>query len=606
VRFRTPEPVASPVEPAHPHAAQCCEGGAARASLAPRAMLAFLQYLIALVLVESADAGVAVTARPDVTGIVLVVAGVVLAARVVGSMLSRATGPDDRDTAIPRVLFVTTLARVVSLAALHFAAGPLAGVRIVEALGVERWAIVPRLLQMAPFLAMVAGIAWGLQPATAVLRVGPRSGARAVAGEFRNALLPLTSVVLLVGVEDLFRLSTPETPAGRAISILRVLPALHIFAWLAVVFAGLLAMPFILRLAIRARPLPDGPLRQRLEAYSRRVGFRCRDILLWPAGGDVLNAAVIGAFPRFRYVIVTQGLIQTLGEDEIEAVFAHEAGHARRGHVLLFFGFTSVFALAGLVPGAAGVLDAVLAPLPPLLRGLVFVVVWAGVVFGWVSRRFEQEADVFGVDTLPLPPGETDPSRHPFTRAMERIGAEAGGLREVTGWRHFSIADRIAFVRSYVADEAVRRAWRRSIGILRWTLIVVISGFALAAGMQVPGEVRAAQLLWDRRSDPQGLLLATLHAGLGAEVPQQRADLFLRAAGLAAAAGRDDAAARLLRESVALGETRLPALVTYAGVLELGGRPAGARLVWADVAARPDAPPQLAELARSRAAGGPR
>jgi len=550
---------------------------------APHAMLAFLQYLIALVIVEFADATVGFTARPDFTGILLVVVGVTLAARVAGAMLARTASTKDTRAGVARVLFLGTLGRVASLAALHVASGDLAGVRVVEALGVEQWAIVPRFLQMAPFLAMVAGIAWGLQPATAALRVGPRTAGRAIAAEFRNALLPLASLVLLVGMEDLFRLSTPATPAGRALVILRSLPALHVLFWLAVVFAGLLATPFILRLAVRARPLPDGPVRRRLEAYSRRVGFRCRDILLWPADKDVLNAAVIGAFPRFRYVLITEGLLETLREEEVEAVFAHEAGHARRGHVLLFFGFTSVFALAGLVPGAAGALDAVLAPLPPIARALVFVFVWLGLVFGWISRRFEQEADVFGIDTLPLAPGETDPARHPFAQAMERIGAEVGAIREVTGWRHFSIADRVAFVRSYVADESVRRSWKRSIATLRWTLLLLIGGFAIAAAVRVPAEVQAARVMWERR-----------------------AQCFALAAGYAGALGRDEDATRLLRESVALGDRRSAALAAYAAALERARRPAGARLVWAEIAADPGADPRLVELARARAAAGPR
>jgi STE24 endopeptidase len=569
-------------------------------------MLAFLQYLIALVIVEFADATVGVRARPDFTGILLVVVGVTLVARVAGAMLARTASTKDTRAGVARVLFLGTLGRVASLAALHVASGDLAGVRVVEALGVEQWAIVPRFLQMAPFLAMVAGIAWGLQPATAALRVGPRTAGRAIASEFRNALLPLASLVLLVGMEDLFRLSTPATPVGRALVILRSLPALHVLFWLAVVFAGLLATPFILRLAVRARPLPDGPVRRRLEAYSRRVGFRCRDILLWPADKDVLNAAVIGAFPRFRYVLITEGLLATLREEEVEAVFAHEAGHARRGHVLLFFGFTAVFALAGLVPGAAGAFDAVLAPLPPIARALVFVFVWLGLVFGWISRRFEQEADVFGIETLPLAPGETDPARHPFAQAMERIGAEVGAIREVTGWRHFSIADRVAFVRSYVADESVRRSWKRSIATLRWTLLLLIGGFAVAAAVRVPAEVQAARVMWERRAEPQGLLLATLHEGLATDDPQRRAQIFTLAAAFAGAMGRDDDATRLLRESVALGDRRPAALAAYAAALERARRPAGARLVWAEIAANPDADPRLVELARARAAAGPR
>jgi len=320
------------------------------------------------------------------------------------------------------------------------------------------------------------------------MQVGARTAAVAVAAEFRGAILPLAPIAAFVVLGDVLRLAVkdPNSAAGRAIDVMTRLPAMHAFFWLGLFFCGFLFLPFVLRIALRTKPLPDGPLRTRLEAYSRRVGFRFRDIRVWPTGGDTANAVVVGALPRFRYVFITDGLLNALDEDEIEAVFAHEAGHARRGHVLLFFGFTVVLSLLQFVPGAEVVLGGALSWAPPIVRQLLLVIVWLGVVFGWVSRRFEQEADVFCIDTLKLPDDASPSADHPFARALARIGEDVGEIREVTGWRHFSIADRVAFARQYVADAEVRRRTRRSIRILRGTLMTVIFGFVLAAAVHVP------------------------------------------------------------------------------------------------------------------------
>ena len=40
----------------------------------------------------------------------------------------------------------------------------------------------------------------------------------------------------------------------------------------------------------------------------------------------VINAAVAGFLPPFRYVFLSDGLLSYLGDEEIAAVFAHEMG----------------------------------------------------------------------------------------------------------------------------------------------------------------------------------------------------------------------------------------------------------------------------------------
>src|SRR5262249_51794430 len=100
----------------------------------------------------------------------------------------------------------------------------------------------------------------------------------------------------------------------------------------------LLVSPLFVRLAWPTRSLPDGPLRRRLERAAKRVGFRFNDLLVWETGHIMVNACVTGVLPWFRYVLLTDALIETLSPVEVAAVFGHEVGHVAHRH-LPFFGF---------------------------------------------------------------------------------------------------------------------------------------------------------------------------------------------------------------------------------------------------------------------------
>src|SRR5262249_3669886 len=110
-------------------------------------------------------------------------------------------------------------------------------------------------------------------------------------------------------------------------------------------------LPWILRLMLRLRPLPAGPLRERLLAASRRLEFRCNDIWLWQTGNGIANAMVTGITPWIRYIVVTDRLVTDLTPDEVEAVFGHEVGHIKHRHPLYYLSFllASMAALIGMM-----------------------------------------------------------------------------------------------------------------------------------------------------------------------------------------------------------------------------------------------------------------
>ncbi|MCI5210701.1 MAG: hypothetical protein D3910_18375 [Candidatus Electrothrix sp. ATG2] len=91
-------------------------------------------------------------------------------------------------------------------------------------------------------------------------------------------------------------------------------------------------------------PMDPRPLRQRIEQFFRSQNFSAK-ILYWPLfEGRMVTAGVMGIVPRFRYLLLTPALLSALDREELEAVLAHEIGHVKRYHLVLylflFFGFS--------------------------------------------------------------------------------------------------------------------------------------------------------------------------------------------------------------------------------------------------------------------------
>jgi STE24 endopeptidase len=282
-------------------------------------------------------------------------------------------------------------------------------------------------------------------------------------------------------------------------------------------FLVLLLAPAFVRIAWPTHPLPSGPLRDRLEHMAKRVGFRCTDILVWDTNQVIVNAGVTGSLPWFRYVLLTDALVENLSPYEIAAVFGHEIGHIAHRH-LLYFGFFLVGSI-GLVALVQGVIDplpaAVTALLPAWLAGdstpalvintaifLLLVALYFLLVFGFVSRRFERQADVFGCRVVscgrPDCPPHADidgghgaaPTSAPlcamgiriFVAALANVAMLNGMKPTAWSWRHGSVMRRIDFLESLVgrpeAEEKFQvgvRRMRRGMAVLLLTAVVVVA-----------------------------------------------------------------------------------------------------------------------------------
>jgi STE24 endopeptidase len=250
-----------------------------------------------------------------------------------------------------------------------------------------------------------------------------------------------------------------------------------------------ISAPLMLRHIWRTRSLEPGALRDRLEQLHKRAGLRCRDILVWEADGFMINAAVMGIIAPVRYVLLSDALLATMSPRQVEAVFGHEAGHVRYHHMskLLGVAFVGWVLIAGLMEllarmsnngtgGATitfGTIEAI---------GVVATVAFWSIGFGWVSRRFERQADLFGAKCVTPDASEcTGPcSVHTveesagagdgrvcstaaalFASALDRVAALNGIPREEFSWRHSSIASRMHFLLSLARDPGEAEAFER-------------------------------------------------------------------------------------------------------------------------------------------------
>lgn len=319
-----------------------------------------------------------------------------------------------------------------------------------------------------------------------------------VSFQFRQKLaLEFLPLLLLLGQKELNRL-LPAGPEWQG-----VINLLGAAAGLAVV----LGMPWILRLVLGLRPLPDGPLRDRLLGAARRLRFRCSNILHWDTHQGMANALVIGLLPWPRYVVFTDRLLEEFRPDEVEAVFGHEVGHVKHHHMLYYLVFlvASIAALGMAVNAVLPDRFALAGDEGPDWLGLAayaralplvgFLLAYVLVVFGFLSRRCERQADIFGCRAVScvrpdctghgldsrLPPGGRGlcaTGIRTFIRALEKVALVNGISRDRPGflqsWRHSTIARRVEFLERVLTDPVVERRFQRRVALVKWGLVLGI------------------------------------------------------------------------------------------------------------------------------------
>jgi len=418
--------------------------------------------------------------------------------------------------------------------ALDLAAGVLTTTR--HTLG--DWVLLDELVFLLPTLAMMAAGWLAYYPVDRRMReaalmrrldtsepVRPWSRWQFVITQFRHqVLLVLLPLLLIWAWAETLSLYPPGrwSVLGWPIEMSVPLTLLGV----AVVFV---MSPVLIRMVWDTVRLPAGPMRDGLTELCKEHRVGVRELLLWRTYGNVVNAAVMGLIAPVRYILLTDGLLERMSKEQVEAVMAHEIAHVKKKHLFwliavagslltvlqLFWAVVVMFGINALLPlgpadrghqfAAAPAsqaswiesgLDLLLGGLlggqgPVLLSTGLAVVSWAW-VFGWVSRRFERQADTFAVQHLAAKHERRidtqgrllidDESVRVMTEALGQVAVLNHMPTARKNWRHGSIAWRQVYLRSLVGQRTDQLAIDRLVGVIK-----IIGGLLLLAvvGMQL-------------------------------------------------------------------------------------------------------------------------
>lgn len=344
-------------------------------------------------------------------------------------------------------------------------------------------------------------IYWNLPPRT----VGTPRGLRPFLG-WAVARFRLVTLPLAVYCAAIFLLEGLQSIPGWEIAF-DLYPTSGVVLTLGGVVALFLTLPYCVLLAWPSKPLPPGPIRERLEELTNRSGLRLREIRVWTRDSrHTVNACVMGHLPRARQVIFTEGACRLLTTNDLAAIFGHELGHVARRHLWWYLALMTGFLLS-------------LAPLHHWFVTLgevwgftaffVYVVVWWGFYFGFLSRRFELEADRYAADLV---------GTQAYLHTFANVGLLLGDAIHHGGWRHFSLKKRFQVVRESTEPSSPHRLLlARSCLRLKWITVGLLVISAIAYGSTAYWEftrkpmlvARECCMLYLERADRLAVLIDT-------------------------------------------------------------------------------------------------
>jgi predicted Zn-dependent protease len=266
-------------------------------------------------------------------------------------------------------------------------------------------------------------------------------------------------------------------------------------------------------------------------------------------------------------------LLKALDIAELKAVVAHEMGHVRKKHMLLFvflmilfikftYDLSETLTLLALSnravfnwSAASGDLAASAYGLLSALPVIVLMVVFFRFIFGFFLRNSERQADLYAMEVLGNP--------QPLISSLEKIAFRSSRIEDLPSWHHYGIKQRIEFlVAAFKNGKLIRRHDRKLYGsALIFT--AVIAGLLL-----VNWRANQAGLMKDLQSE---VVLRQLERGISQE--PGNAEYLALYGGLLYEKGRLSEAESVLRAALAHDPKNATALNNLAWLYATGPSP---------------------------------
>ncbi|MCG8683489.1 MAG: M48 family metalloprotease [Desulfobacterales bacterium] len=236
-----------------------------------------------------------------------------------------------------------------------------------------------------------------------------------------------------------------ESTTGEVLYIMIFLTAVSVFG------------PVLIQRLWGCRPLTPGYARDRIEETCRQAGLKYRNILKWELfGGTMITAGVMGIVGRYRYILVTPALLNSLDDEEVKGVILHEIGHVHYHHMLFYLFFFAGFIACNFVffeplmflayvarplydvMAFVGIERSTAHPIM-ICSGLIVVfVLYFRFIFGFFMRHFERQADIH------IFKFQRSPSA--LISTFYKIASLSRQSIDKPNWHHFSIGQRIRFL----------------------------------------------------------------------------------------------------------------------------------------------------------------
>ena len=213
----------------------------------------------------------------------------------------------------------------------------------------------------------------------------------------------------------------------------------------------------------------DKELSDKIMAISEKSQTKIAGVKIWNTFKEPLpNAAVAGLLSKFRFVYITDFLLDVFSNNQIESVVGHELGHLRLGHVISYLLFSINAILLAIIAKSFLIIFYpyfyVNSNITYILEIIVFIPIFA-VLFTALARYCERQADLFSTAVT---------SEESFISSMKILKLLIGTKPKwFPKWllTHPEVEDRIESVKK-ISDLKINKLIRDS-KVLRYLLVVI-------------------------------------------------------------------------------------------------------------------------------------
>ena len=280
--------------------------------------------------------------------------------------------------------------------------------------------------------------------------------------QFKFLLFPLLPMFLYLVMMDAIH----WLPYAAKVFIVEH-PYILIGLILPVIISAYIFAPLLMQFLWKTEPLAvDSVLKERLDRLTKQSGIKYREVVVWQTGSLLIaNAAVAGTLPWNRRIFLTDALLEYFTDEEIETVVAHELGHIRYRHIptymlfslfyLLNYPFFYVLVEEPLLTylGESQSLLSVVST----LCSLAFLIVYFIVIFRYLSRRCEHQADLYAVRLTEKPEA--------FKEALVKLAVLNSVPKSIRRFfeifnTHPSIYRRVEFINQWIEHNAAVQRYK--------------------------------------------------------------------------------------------------------------------------------------------------